>query len=74
MQTRVATRRDWGRLTGGASMRKLAVVHEQIEPAAGGVEADAIAVTHERDWAARRSFGRYVQNHRAVGRAAHARV
>jgi hypothetical protein len=54
--------------------RELGVVDEEIDAPGGDIEANRIAVLHQRERAAERGLGRDVQDDRAERGAAHARV
>ena len=69
-----ARRRGRPRGPGGAAARQLLVAHVQRQPSVRHVELDEVAVLDEGERAADRRLGRHVQDHGAVGRAAHPRV
>ena len=68
----VAARRGFGRAVARGKPRgELVGVDQELEPAGGHVEADAVAGAHDRERAAGGGFRRDVQDHGAEGRAAH---
>src|SRR5207245_7237824 len=69
-----AFKRRYGLLPFPAPLCELFVRYEQLQPALRDVELDLVAVLDERERAAGSGFGRDVQHHRSVRRAAHARV
>ena len=53
----------WARRMGLAARRQLGWRNHQIDRARGAVDADAIAVAHERNRTARRGLGPYMADH-----------
>src|SRR5688572_21328571 len=56
----------------GAARGELLIAHEQLDPACGHVEPDAIPAAHEREGSADVRLRRHVEHARTVARAAHA--
>src|SRR5262245_15660313 len=70
----IAARRLLRRRPARSAVRKLRLIHQEVEAARSGVEADDVAVLHQRQRPTRRRFRRHMQHHRAERGAAHAGV
>src|SRR5262245_21258758 len=69
-----ATRRWLWRLPSLAPARDLRLRHVEMKPPSGYVELDRVSILNYRQHSAGRRFGRNMQDHRAIGCAAHAGV